>query len=689
MLDYIYHKLQKKSICHFWLRFRLVFRRLSCVTMIFLSLPGVVFAKIPNDPHASQWSYKDIGVYDAWDRVVGSRDVVVAVIDNGFDSFHPDLESNLWKNTKEVPDNGIDDDGNGYVDDVYGWNFIDNNNNPRPSVFTLLDAGAAQDEISHGTMVAGIIGAVGDNGQFGTGINWRVRLMNLKVLGNSGSDTSVVPIGNAIRYAVDNGAQIINISLIGPEDEGIRDAVHYAFRNNVAVFAAAGNDYFSLNDNRRDPICADLGQSEQWVLGVSAIDEGHHLARFSNIGSCIDITAPGVHVSTTLRYAPAYGLNDYYGGPFSGTSFATPFVSGAAALLKSIHPEWGAREIYSTLLSTVHKTPPKDEYGYAQAFGRGLLQVNKAVSLALATASTGRSFDRVTTYTLQSPSRLKFISQTTTGQSLNLANLPSFTNVESLLTTKDDQRTIYVALLKNQIKKKTVRQIAVYDGDWNRISIWSVPWSGETSVALVGGVAGQSTVVIAPKTPGRIVFQSYSLSGKTIQSKVAEESHQGVILGSIRSSGVDKLLAVYKEKGNLVLHKYDDNLQDENKIVLESATKISSVGAGDLDGNGSIEYVVASAPGEAPRLYYYDSEGGLLRKFISYNGGYQGGVGLLVGDFDHDGADDVVTAPASLQSAKNISVPIRVWSGRSRVISEWLPFGETNKNGIGLLPVYR
>jgi hypothetical protein len=216
-----------------------------------------------------------------------------------------------------------------------------------------------------------------------------------------------------------------------------------------------------------------------------------------------------------------------------------------------------------------------------------------------------------------------------------------------------------------------------------------VPWSGETAVALVGSVTGESTIVVAPKTPGRIVFQSYSLSGKTIQSKVAEESHQGVILGIVRSSGIDKLLAVYREKGNLVLHKYNENLQDENKIVLESATKISSVGAGDLDGNGSIEYVVASAAGEAPRLFYYDSEGGLMRKFISYNGGYQGGIDLLVGDFDHDGADDLVTAPSSMQSAKNVSVPVRVWSGRSRVIAEWLPFGEANKSGIGLLPVYR
>lgn len=354
---------------------------------IFLFTPFLACAKIPNDPFAEQWSYKDIGVYDAWNFTVGSPDVVVAVVDNGIDTFHPDLEDNMWKNTDEISGNGIDDEKNGYIDDVWGWNFVDNNNDPRPNVDGInIDPEKDMEVVSHGTVVAGLIGAVGNNNLDGTGLNWKVKIMNLKIVGNDGSGSGLA-VETAIIYAVDNGAHVINISAVGTSEVfdivALKQAINYAYEKGVVVVAAAGNGMQSLNDNQLYPICADEGNGVEKVLGVTAIRESHQLAIFSNVGSaCVDITAPGVHVSSTVRFSPTNGLTERFSGNWNGTSFATSLVSGAAALIKSLQPAWGAKEIYEALLKSTHHTPNQDEAGYADLFGAGLLQINKAVDYA-------------------------------------------------------------------------------------------------------------------------------------------------------------------------------------------------------------------------------------------------------------------------------------------------------------------
>ncbi len=346
-----------------------------------------VQAKMPDDPFVSQWAYEHTGAYEAWDYTVGSQDVVVAVIDNGIDMMHPDLEDNMWVNKDEIRDNGVDDDKNGFIDDYFGWDFLDNNNDPRPNVDNLTGLEREQNIPSHGTAVAGIIGAVGNNGLDGVGLNWKVKIMNLKVIGNSGEGGSF-PLVPAIYYAVDNGANIINVSAVGPSTGGglaeIRAAVEYAYKHNVLIVAAAGNGMQLLNENKMYPICADEGLSYQQVLGVSAMDVEHHLAPFSNVGSsCIDITAPGVNVSSTSRFSPTNGLMSRYVNGWSGTSFASPMVAGAAALIKSIQPKWGPGEISDALLKTVHHTRSQNEQEYAELFGNGLLQINKAIKYAV------------------------------------------------------------------------------------------------------------------------------------------------------------------------------------------------------------------------------------------------------------------------------------------------------------------
>lgn len=365
---------------------------------LFLFVPQTVFGAISNDPFVLQWAFEKTNVFGAWDIETGSRDVVVAVIDNGFDSLHPDIRGNVWQNTDEIPNNRKDDDGNGYVDDVSGWNFIAEdmdgdgkiselekrgNNDPRPDA-TGENSTDPRSAIHHGTVVAGLIGATGNNGLYGSGVAWRARLMNIKVATNGGIGV-LSDLPQAIRYAVNNGADIINLSLVGyTYPDQLLESFRYAKEKGVLVVASAGNSSADLDvEALAYPVCADGERGEQLVLGVTAVRSDRQLARFSNIGGgCIDIAAPGVGVSSTMRFSPTNGFREGYGGNWNGTSFAAPMVSGAAALTKSVNPSLSGEQIREILLSTTSKTPTTDEVMYKKLFGAGFLDVGAAVRRA-------------------------------------------------------------------------------------------------------------------------------------------------------------------------------------------------------------------------------------------------------------------------------------------------------------------
>ncbi|MDZ8066130.1 MAG: S8 family peptidase [Nostoc sp. DedQUE08] len=266
------------------------------------------FADVP-DLGGNNWGADLVKAPEVWAHGYTGKGVVVAVVDTGVDYNHEDLKNNIWTNSKEIAGNGIDDDGNGYVDDTYGWNFADQNNN------TLDDNG-------HGTHVSGTI--AGENNNYGvTGIAYDAKIMPVKALDSSGSG-SYSSISKGIRYAVDNGANVINLSLGGgSSNRTLESAINYASSKGVIVVMAAGND----GDSSPDYPARYASKSG---IAVGAVDKNNNLADFSNRSGTNPIayvTAPGVKVYSSVP-------NNQY-ATYSGTSMAAPHVAGIVALMLS------------------------------------------------------------------------------------------------------------------------------------------------------------------------------------------------------------------------------------------------------------------------------------------------------------------------------------------------------------------
>ena len=292
----------------------------------------------PNDPRFTElWGLHntgqtggtidaDIDAPEAWDISTGSGSVVVAVIDTGVLYTHSDLSSNIWNNTGEIPGNGIDDDHNGYIDDVRGWDFVNNDNDPT-------------DDNSHGTHVSGTIGAMGNNGIGVTGVNWQVKIMALKAFNSTGFGNTSDAI-SAILYANANGASVISNSWSGLNpSQSLNDSIE---ASPAVVVCAAGN---SASDNDATPFYP-ASYSSPNIIAVAATDHNDTLASFSNFGSgSVDLAAPGTNILST-NFDGNYAYKQ-------GTSMATPHVSGVAALVKSVNQSLTAVQIKNIILSTV------------------------------------------------------------------------------------------------------------------------------------------------------------------------------------------------------------------------------------------------------------------------------------------------------------------------------------------------
>ena len=314
--------------------------------------------RLPKRPRADPlmskvWGLGRVAAPTAWNKAVGSERVVVADIDTGVDYNHEDLINNIWRNPGEVPADGKDNDGNGFVDDVVGWDFSNKDNRP-------------WDDNDHGSHTAGTMGATGGNGRGISGVSKRLSIMPLKFLSRYGSGSTEDAI-RSINYAVAAGAQILSNSWGGDEySQALEEAILAAAEKNVLFVAAAGNDF---SDNDITPMYPASYQLAN-IISVAASNSSEQLAEFSNFGSkSVHLAAPGDVIYSTLS------SNKY--GVMSGTSMACPMVAGAAALLKAYKPDLTATQIKALLMESVDKSPAYD----GKVMSGGRLNVARALGL--------------------------------------------------------------------------------------------------------------------------------------------------------------------------------------------------------------------------------------------------------------------------------------------------------------------
>ncbi|RMD94062.1 MAG: hypothetical protein D6814_14900, partial [Calditrichaeota bacterium] len=300
----------------------------------------------PDDPGFSrQWALNnlqqtggsidaDIDAVEAWD-LQANTDIVIGIIDTGVDWQHEDLAANIWTNPGEIPNNGIDDDQNGYIDDVRGWDFFNHDNDP-------------MDDNGHGTHVAGIIAAQGNNGIGVSGVCWSARIMPLKFLDNSGSGTSAEAI-LALEYAIKMGAKITNNSWGGVDDadsRALQEAIAASARANMLFIAAAGNGGSNNDTSPRFPSSYELDN----IISVASTDHNDLKSPFSNFGpKSVDLAAPGSNIYSTLP-------GNKYGALF-GTSMAAPHVTGVAALIWAHEPGLSYQQVKRKILASVDPLP--------------------------------------------------------------------------------------------------------------------------------------------------------------------------------------------------------------------------------------------------------------------------------------------------------------------------------------------
>ncbi len=275
---------------------------------------------LPNDPEVSkQWSVAKVNAAAAWDISVGSRSTKVAVIDTGIDHTHPDLNGNMWTNPNEIAGNGIDDDNNGFVDDVHGYDFKDQDGNP--------DDITSSKNPGHGTHCSGIVGAVGNNGKGIAGMSQQVSLMGLRFIGPDGSGDLMGAI-KAIDYAIAQEADVISASwgaaVSTSQAKPLIEAVVRASDAGVIFVAAAAND--GKNNDNVDMYPANVQATN--MITVAASDDSDGKPSWSNYGKAkVHVASPGHNIYSTVPGSKYQNL--------SGTSMATPLVAGLVALLKS------------------------------------------------------------------------------------------------------------------------------------------------------------------------------------------------------------------------------------------------------------------------------------------------------------------------------------------------------------------
>ncbi|MDA2922673.1 S8 family serine peptidase, partial [Patescibacteria group bacterium AH-259-L07] len=601
----------------------------------------VHIAYIPRDNfYHEQWYLDRIQAPQAWDLTKGgSEDVVIAVLDTGVDVNHPDLKDNIWINVDEIRGDGIDNDNNGYVDDYYGWDFVRNSPDPRPK----FDESYTENGIHHGTLVAGIAAAVGDNVEGVVGLSYKSKVMPLRVL-NSEGNGSVDHVIKAVNYAIDNGAKIINLSFVGTSKSYfLSEALRLAWQKGILIVAAAGNETAGqptdLNKTPNYPICLDKDEDENFIIGVAAVDSADKKAIFSDYGkNCVDISAPGTRIYGTLVYSPSYeNYNEYYGGYWSGTSIAAPLVSGLASLVFAINPLFSHKQVQDFILSQADDIDAKNPDYFGQ-LGSGRINAYKTVKHAHEQlGGLPQSYYIITGAGFGGGPHVRVFDS---------AGLPV-----SSFFAYDERFSGGVSVASGDV-----------DGDGKDEIITGAGPSGGPHVRVFD-LYGQ------PKGSFFAYDERFSGGVSVASGDVDGDGKDEIITGAGPSGGPH--VRVFDGEGNVKFHFFAFNKNFFGGIRVSS---------GDVDGDGKDEIITGVASGASSYIRVFNTEFLLLRlQFLAYDKDFYYGATIAAADFDGDASVEIIAGPR-----KNKEPQIRVFDFWGNQLSQFYAYARQFRGGVNL-----
>jgi hypothetical protein len=641
---------------------------------MFVGMSPAAFAYIPNDPLLKdQWYLNTISAFEAWDQTFGGKPVTVAVIDTGIDTDHPDI--NFWRNSAEIAGDGFDNDNNGYVDDVHGWNFIDDNNDVTPDTEDLNDDNA--DILHHGTIVSGLIAGIPNNNEGIAGVSWTAEIMPIKIARSSGV-TSTGIMSNAVRYAVDSGAEVINISLVsldGVLDQGFQDAVEYAYDNDVVVVAAAGNGAqglgnggLNLNNEPAYPVCFVGGEGQRTVLGVGATNRKDDKAGFSNYGkNCVEVSAPGVDiVSTQVFDADITNAQEYYSQGWFGTSFAAPLVSGAAAYVRSVSPDLTVQEVMDVIKTNGSSLTVSDAKWANQLGTR--LDLSRVISATLAV--NGQE-----------------------GESGTQVEQNNDVKEDTVIEVQDAQKQtiVFGSVLPSHYllapMKGAEPQITTLDSSFQKLASFYAFNKWEVNGVSVDYVAHRTGLerIVAGAGPGyKPVVRIFNDGGLMLREFNAyAETFQGgvnVVAGDVLGDGHDEIIVAPMSAGGPHIRIFDLKTGTLKSQFFAHDTSYRGglqIAVGNVLGDQKNEIIVALEGGERPLVKIFNSQGELQREFMAYAENFRKGFDLEVGNIDANSYDEIIVA------AKQGGGPhVRMFDGQGSLQQQFFAYETSDRNGV-------
>jgi len=599
----------------------------------------------PNDTYYDkQWYLKKIKAPEAWEKVTKTSNITIAVIDSGVQIRHPDLRDNIWINKDEIPNNNVDDDKNGFIDDYNGWDFVNNVPDPSPK----FNDGATESGIMHGTIIAGIISAVGNNKSGVAGITWDAKIMPLKVLGDNGEGRSINVV-KAIDYAIKNGADIINFSFVGFDySKSLYEAIVRAHKAGIIMIAAAGNEQsegegYNLDKTPIYPACHDGDNGENMVIGVSATDVVDQKAPFSSYGhKCVDISAPGVSFYSTIVFNPIASaggkpLDQHFGGYWSGTSMATPVISGAVAMIEEMNPELDTKGVQDVLFNSadnINRLNPK----YMNRLGAGRVNLSKAVNLA--------------------------------EEKLNDKN------VEILISPYSKYQSL---VRRFKPEGELVNEFQAFSDNFKggvNITSGDIDGDGTPEIIVGAGFSGGPQVMIFSKE-GKLIKQFFAYAPNF-------RGGVHVACGDVNNDGKDEIITgagntggphvrVFNAQGQVLAQffAYDKNFRGGVYVA-----------SGDVDGDRIDDIITGAGPGGGPQVRVFKPSGRVVAQFLAYNPSFKGGVKVVVADINGGTArkkSEIIVAPGVGGGPH-----IRIFKSDGSLIDQFFAYNKNFRGGVNI-----